>query len=69
MRKKWVPWALSGPPAVRPSIVRLGFAMTGLPVSGSVNARSGMVSPVWPVQAISTASSSSESGAGAWADS
>jgi hypothetical protein len=39
-----VPWALSGLPAVRPSIVRFGLAMMKAPVAG--NGRSGMVSPV-----------------------
>ena len=36
---------------------------------GSSNGRSGMVRPVWPVTAISTASSSSLSGSGRSADS
>lgn len=56
--KNDVPWALSGPPALRPSIVRFGFAMISSPELGSWNGRSGMVRPVWPVTAISTASSS-----------
>ena len=60
--KKCVPCALSGLPAVRPAMVRLGLAMTGLWVAGSSNGRSGIVRPVHPVMAISTASSSSESG-------
>jgi len=68
IRKKWVPWALSGLPAVRPAMLRLGLDMIGVPSRGSANGRSGMVSPVQPVMAISTASSSSESGVRGWDD-
>ena len=56
--KKWVPCALSGLPAVRPTMLRFGLAMIGSWLRGSVNGRSGMVSPVQPVIAISIASSS-----------
>ena len=59
---KEVPWALSGLPAVRPTMFRLGLAMIGLLSRGSVNGRSGIVSPVHPVSEMSTASSSSVSG-------
>ncbi len=62
IRKKWVPCALSGLPAVRPAMWTLGLAMIGSPLRGSLNGRSGMVSPVQPVIAISTASSSALSG-------
>ena len=62
IRKKCVPWALSGLPAVRPTMLRFGLAMIGLPSRGSANGRSGMVRPVQPVTAISTASSRSVSG-------
>lgn len=63
IRKKWVPWALSGLPAVRPAMLRFGLAMIGLPLRGSAKGRSGMVRPVHPVREMRTASSSSVSGA------
>ena len=66
--KKWVPCALSGLPAVRPSMTRLGFDMIGSPVSGSAKGRSGMVRPVAPVAAIRIASSSGDSGSGSFSD-
>ena len=62
--KNEVPCALSGLPAERPTMFRFGLAMMASPVAGSSNGRSGMVSPVWPVIAMSTASSNSLSGAG-----
>ena len=49
IRKKWVPCALSGLPAVRPAMFRFGLAMIGSPSRGSVNGRSGIVRPVQPV--------------------
>jgi hypothetical protein len=60
--KKCVPWALSGLPALRPSMPRFGLAMMNSLVAGSWNGRSGMVRPVQPITAISTASSNSLSG-------
>ncbi len=66
--KKCVPWALSGLPAVRPSITRFGFDMIGSPVSASCQGRSGMVRPEAPVAAIRIASSSFESGAGSFGE-
>ncbi|MFJ8933125.1 hypothetical protein ACIRLA_41835 [Streptomyces sp. NPDC102364] len=64
IRKKYVPCALSGLPAVRPVMVRFGLDMMGLPSRGSSKGRSGIVRPVEPVTAMSSASSSSLSGCG-----
>jgi hypothetical protein len=62
IRKKWVPWALSGLPAVRPAMFRFGLDMIGLPSRGSARGRSGIVRPVHPVSEMRIASSRSVRG-------